>query len=188
MNPMLLDIPSEFYTERLLIRVPRQGDGKVVYEAIQASINELKYWLPFAREEQSEETIEINLRNAIANFLTRKDMRLLVFLKENNQFIGSSGLHNPNWDIPKFEIGYWIDTRFCGNGYMTEAVSGITNFAFHELKARRIEIRCDTLNLKSKAIPERLGFILEGTLRNDDFSIDGTRLRDTYVFSKVSNE
>jgi ribosomal-protein-serine acetyltransferase len=97
MNPVLMDIPSEFYTERLIIRVPRSGDGKMVYESIQASIIELKQWLPFAREEQTEEKIETNLRNAYAKFLTREDMRLLIFLKENNEFIGSSGLHNPSW-------------------------------------------------------------------------------------------
>jgi len=186
MDPILLDIPVEFYTERLIIRVPRPGDGKAVYESIKASVNELKQWLPFAREEQSEEKIEINLRNAYSKFLAREDMRLLLFLKETNEFIGSSGLHNPNWDIPKFEIGYWIDSRYSGNGYMTEAVNGITDFAFQVLHARRITIRCDTLNERSKAIPERLGFELEGTLRNDDRSVDGTRLRDTHIYAKVA--
>ncbi|MDQ0088846.1 hypothetical protein J2T12_002256 [Paenibacillus anaericanus] len=88
MNPVLMDIPTEFYTERLIIRVPRPGDGKVVYESIQASIIELKQWLLFTREEQTEEKIETNLRNAYAKFLTRDDMRLLIFLKENNELVG----------------------------------------------------------------------------------------------------
>lgn len=72
-----------------------------------------------------------------------------------------------------------------GNGYMTEAVQGITNFAFTELKARRVEIRCDTLNYKSKAIPERLGFQLEGTLRSDDFSVDKSQIRDTHIYALI---
>jgi ribosomal-protein-serine acetyltransferase len=76
-------------------------------------------------------------------------------------------------------------TRFGGNGYMTEAVQGISDYAFNELKARRIEIRCDTLNLKSRAIPERLCYTLEGTLRNEDISADGTRLKDTFIYAKV---
>jgi ribosomal-protein-serine acetyltransferase len=117
--------------------------------------------------------------------LRREDLRLLIFLKDTNQFVGSSGLHNPNWDVPKFEIGYWIATRYSGSGYMTEAVQGITNYAFSELKARRLEIRCDTQNLKSKAIPERLGYSLEGTLRNDDVSVGGSSLRDTCIYAKT---
>jgi ribosomal-protein-serine acetyltransferase len=185
MNPILLDFPSQFVTDRLLIRIPYPGDGKVVYEAIQASINEFKNWLPFVQKEQSEQNTEANIREAHLRFLKREDLRLLIFLKESSQFIGSSGLHNPNWDVPKFEIGYWIDTRYSGKGYMTEAVQGISNYAFNELKARRLEIRCDTLNEKSKAIPERLGFSLEGILRNEDVSIDGSKLRDTFIYAKI---
>ncbi|RXZ77454.1 N-acetyltransferase [Paenibacillaceae bacterium] len=185
MNPILIDFPNQFTTDRLLIRMPLPGDGKVVYEGFLASINELKQWLPFAQHEQSEQSIEANLREAHSKFIQREDLRLLIFDKETKQFIGSSGLHNPDWRIPKFEIGYWIDTRFSGRGYMTEAIQGIANFAFSELKARRLEIRCDTLNAKSKSIAERLSFTLEGILRNDDISADGSRLRDTFIFSKI---
>lgn len=186
MNPILFDFPTEIFTERLHIRMPLPGDGKVVFEAVQASIEELKPWLPFAKYEQTETNTETNIRESYAKFIKREDLRLLIFLKETNQFIGSSGLHNPNWKVPKFEIGYWMDTRFGGQGYMTEAVQGITEYAFHELKARRLEIRCDTLNHKSRAIPERLGFTLEGTLKNEDLSVSGNGLRDTFLFAKTN--
>lgn len=185
MNPILLDIKTQFYTERLLIRMPMPGDGKAVYEAIQASINELKQWLPFAQKEQSEQQTEINMREAHLRSLKREELRLLIFDKNTKQLIGSSGLHNPDWDIPKFEIGYWIDSRYSGKGYMTEAVQGITDYAFNELKARRLEIRCDTLNFKSQAIPEKLGYTLEGTLRNEDISVDGSTLRDTHIYAMI---
>jgi RimJ/RimL family protein N-acetyltransferase len=165
--------------------MPVPGDGTMVYEAIQASIEELKAWLPFAHFEQSESNTEANIREAHLKFLRREDLRLLIFLKDTQQFVGSSGLHRPNWSVPKFEIGYWIDTRLSGNGYMTEAVQGITNYAFTELKARRLEIRCDALNVRSQAIPEKLGFLLEGTLRNEDTSMDGKELRDTFVYAKI---
>lgn len=188
MNPILLDFPSQFFTDRLLIRSPLPGDGKVVYESIMASIYELRKWLPFAQKEQSEETIETNLREAHLKFLKREDLRFLIFHKETHQFIGSSGLHNPNWNIPKFEIGYWIDSRHSGQGYMTEAVQGISDFAFNVLKARRVEIHCDTLNVRSRLIPERLGFILEGTLRKEDIAVDGGTLRDTFIFAKIDDD
>ncbi|RED66154.1 GNAT family N-acetyltransferase [Cohnella lupini] len=188
MNPILLDFPTQFTTDRLLIRMPLPGDGKIVYESTISSINELKEWLPFARNEQSEHGSEANIREAHAKFLKREDLRLLILHKETNQFIGSSGLHLPDWNIPKFEIGYWIDSRMSGKGFMTEAIQGITDFAFNELKARRIEIRCDNLNEKSKAIPQRLGFQLEGTLRNDGFSADGSRLRDTLIYAQINKE
>ncbi|MBD7963566.1 GNAT family N-acetyltransferase [Fictibacillus norfolkensis] len=186
MKPILMNFPTEFTTDRLLIRMPKPGDGKAMFEAIHASLDELKPWLPFAHFEQTEEDVEANIREAYLKFLSREDLRLLVFLKENGNLIASSGLHRINWEIPKFEIGYWIDTRYTGKGYMTEAVQGITEFASKELNARRIEIRCDTQNVKSAAIPERLGFTLEGILRNDSLEIGSTtKLRDTSVYAKI---
>lgn len=185
MDPLLIEFPEEFTTERLIIRMPRPGDGRAVYEAIQASIHELKPWLPFAQEEQTLQDVELNIRSAYISFLKREDLRLLVFLKETGALIASSGLHQINWSIPKFEIGYWIDSRYSGKGYMTEAVKGIADFAFHELKARRVEIRCDAKNVKSRAIPERLGFTLDGILKNDDMSPDTNELRDTCIYSKI---
>jgi RimJ/RimL family protein N-acetyltransferase len=183
-KPILKDFPSEFTTDRLLIRMPMPGDGPAVYDAVTASLEELKPWLPFANHEQTLEGVEANLRESHAQFLKREDLRLLVFLKETGEFIASSGLHRINWDIPKFEIGYWIDTRHSGKGYITEAVYGITRFAFEELAANRVEIRCDPNNVKSRAVAERLSYTLEGTLRNDDRGVDGS-LRDTCVFAKV---
>lgn len=185
MNPLLIKFPTEFSTERLLIRMPMPDDGKAVYRAIQASINELIPWMNFAHMEQSQQDLEINVREAYIKFIKREDLRLHIFLKDTGEFIASSGLHRINWDIPKFEIGYWIDTRYSGKGYITEAVQGIVDFAFNELKARRLEIRCDPLNEKSRRVPERLGFTLEGILRNDSLSADGKELRDTCVFAMI---
>lgn len=184
MNPLLIDFPAEFETDRLLIRMPLPGDGAVVCDAITASIAELKPWMPFAQKVQTSEECEINIRKAQVNFLNRTDLRLLVFKKATGEFIASSGLHRINWEVPKFEIGYWIDTRHSGNGFMTEAVEGICGFAFRELKARRVEIRVDALNVKSRAIPERLGFILEGILRNESLSVTG-ELSDTCIYAKI---
>jgi len=185
MKPILIDFPEEFYTDRLIIRKPMPGDGVAVYPAMQASMNELKQWMPWAHMEQTQEDLEANLREAHVRFLTREDLRLHIFHKETGAFIASSGLHRINWDIPKFEIGYWIDSRFSGNGYMTEAVQAIVNFAFNELKAKRVEFRCDTRNVRSRAIPERLGFTLEGVLKNDELSGDKKEVRDTCVYAKV---
>lgn len=176
--------PEEFHSERLLIRAPRVEDAADVYDALTYSHPELKGWLPFAKDKPTLEGVEDSLRGAVADFITRKDLRLHLYRREDGAFIGSSGLHRINWDVPKFEIGYWIDTRYTGLGYMTEAVERITQFAAETLGARRIEIRCDTENRKSRAIPEKLGYELEGILKNDDVAADGS-LRDTCVYAKL---
>lgn len=68
---------------------------------------------------------------------------------------------------------------------MTEAIHELTHFAMVDLKARRLEIRCESTNTKSRTIPEKLGYELEGILRNEDFSADGKRLTDTCIYAKI---
>lgn len=127
----------------------------------------------------------MNIREAHIKFLKRESLRFLIFHRETKDFIGSSSLHNIVWEIPKCEIGYWIHTKFSGNGYMTEAIYELTKLAMKNLKCRRIEVRCESTNIKSRSIPKRLGFKLEGILRNEDLSADGKNLTDTCIFAKT---
>ncbi|WP_409298945.1 GNAT family N-acetyltransferase [Peribacillus sp. SCS-26] len=186
MNPILKDVPIQMETDRLILRAPLQaGDGYVVHQAIKDSINELKQWLLLFQTIPAVEETEILLRNAYIDFLRRESFRYLIFQKGTNHFIGTASLHRINWEISKCEIGYWINSQFSGNGYMTETVNALTQFGFQQFKFKRIEIRCESTNLKSRAIPEKLGFDLEGTLRNDDLSADGSKLTDTCIYSLI---
>ncbi|SDJ78244.1 GNAT family N-acetyltransferase [Sediminibacillus albus] len=185
MNPILYEIPAVLETERLLLRRPESGDGKAVNDAVKASIQELRPWMPFAQRIPTVEDSEINCREAYSSFINRVNLRYLLFHKETNAFIGSSGFHNIDWNVPKCEIGYWIHTTYSGYGYMTEAVNKLTQFALSDLKCQRVEIRCEAKNLKSRAIPEKLEFALEGILRNDDLSADGQHLTDTCIYAKT---
>lgn len=184
-TPVLLDFSDRFESERLLIRAPQRADAIHSYEAIKHSIDSLRPWMPFAQKKPDLKQIEANLIEAAADFQMRRDLRLHFFLKETGEFIGSSGLHRIDWEVRKFEIGYWVDNRFEGKGYVTEAVERITRFAFEELGANRVEIRCDPDNVRSRAVAERLNFKLEGILRNDTISRVNNKVRDTCVYSKI---
>ncbi|HET7657269.1 MAG TPA: GNAT family N-acetyltransferase, partial [Bacillales bacterium] len=121
MDPILLDIPTEIKTKRLWLHVPKPGEGKKVNEAIQESLEELKPWLHFARNKQTVEDTERYNRKAYADFLLRKDLRFHIYELKSNRFLGTIGLHHIDWEIPKFEIAYWMRTKAAGNGYMSEA-------------------------------------------------------------------
>ncbi|MDN4606365.1 GNAT family N-acetyltransferase [Sporosarcina highlanderae] len=179
------NLPSEIESERLLIRMPEVEDALDLWNAKRNSRASLKEWMPWAQEEAELHSTEENLRQAIADFITRKDLRLHIFLKETGEFIGSTGLHRINWSIPKFEIGYWLDSKFEGRGLMTEAVERLTRFAFEELGARRVEIRCDEENVKSRSVAVRTGYELEGILKSDSLSANGEQLRNTCIYAKV---
>ena len=186
MDSLLLDFPESFESDRLTIRAPRVGDGAEINAAVRETFDDLKVWMPWAQQIPTLEESEDFVRHAQSEFLGRKDLTLFLFLKGTNTMVGGSGLHRINWDIPKFEIGYWCRKRFQGQGYMTESTEAITKFAFETLGAKRVEIRCDTKNVRSQRIPERLGFKLEGTLRNDSLSPSGA-LRDTLIFAKIKD-
>jgi RimJ/RimL family protein N-acetyltransferase len=179
--------PFELVTERLIIRAPAITDALYLREAITESIEALRPWMVWADHVPTLLEAEDNCSRAAEDFKEGKDFRLHLFLRDSGVFIGGSGLHNVVWSIPKFEIGYWVRQSHSGHGYGSEAVTEITRFAFAELGAKRVEIRTSTRNIKSQRIPESLGFILEGILRNDARHIDGS-LRDTKVYSKIEKE
>lgn len=184
MDPILIEFPESFETERLHIRAPLWGDGVSMNMAIGESLEELKPWMPFAQTFPTLDESEKFTREARLDFLKRNQLHMRIFNKATGSFIGCSGLHRINWELRNFEIGYWIRSSCAGNGYMTEAVNGITDFAIRELEANRIEIRCSARNIKSAAVAERAGYTLEGILRRERLGLDG-EMHDSKLFAKV---
>lgn len=183
-NPLLLDFPDHFDTDRLHIRAPRPGDGAVVNAAIRDSFDALRQWMPWAQTPQEVADTETVMREMAAKFLLRENLMMLLFRKVDGAFVGSSGLHRIDWSVPSFEIGYWIRTSMGGQGYMTEAVNGITAFAFDTLNAERIEIRMDARNERSSAVAIRAGYTFEARLQRQTRGADGS-LRDTLIYVKL---
>lgn len=188
MKPILLDIPESFESERLLIRVLKPGDGAMLQEAYLESYPRLKPWFPWAQNESSVEEREIFCREKYASFIKKEDMTLMMILKSENKFIGGSGLHVHNWDVPSFEIGYWVRTGYEGKGYVIEAVNRITRFGFEELKANRIFIRCDVANLRSQSVAKRAGYVYEGTFRNFERKHDNGVLTDMMYYAMTTED
>ncbi len=184
MKPILMDIPDQLETERLILRCPRPGDGAAMLDAILASRAEIGAWLPWANEEQTAETTEEYVRMAMSDFVTRKALRLLMFLKDGGAFVGLSSLHSINWRLPKAELGYWLDTRYSGCGYAVEAVKRLTDFAHDTLGMVRVDIHCDSLNVKSRGVAERAGFVFEARLYHSWRGVEG-ELRDELIFARI---
>jgi RimJ/RimL family protein N-acetyltransferase len=172
-------------TDRLLIRTHKYGDGKQINEAMVESIKDLEQWMPWADHIPPVEETEEYVRKSMSNFILREALDYLIFLKGSNIFIGCIGFPRLDWSVPKFEIGYWLRSSFHGNGYMTEAVEYMSKFAFDTLKAKRVEIHVNSKNLRSMKVAERLGFELEGVLKNSAYSkVEG--IRDTAIYAKVN--
>lgn len=187
MKPILRDFPMPIHTERLLIRPPQLGDGAIINAAVVESYDALKSIMPWAQTIPTVDDSEEYARFAAANWILKKNeepyLPLSIFRKDTLEYIGGTGFHHMNWDVPAVEIGYWLNTRQQNQGFMTETVNAIARYAFLEFKAKRIEIRCDITNVRSKKIPERLGFRLEATLKNDRINVQTQAPSDTLIYA-----
>jgi len=186
-SPILRDVRDEFESERLLIRAPRPGDGAAVHEAIQESLAELLPWMPWAHEPHSVDASEAFARLAQANFLARRDLPVFLFRRYDGMFVGGSGLHDLNWSVPSFGIGYWVRTSLVGQGFATEAAARIAHFAFEELAAERVEIWCDAANERSAAVARRAGFALEARVQRNRRNTSG-ELADSLCFVRLRED
>ena len=180
--PILRHVPEELMGERVIVRPWRTCDAQDVWEAIEESREQIREWLPWVDATKRVEDCMETSRRAMARWITRDDLGLLVRERSTGRYLGGSGLHRIDWEVPSFEIGYWLRTSAQGQGYMTEAVALIMRMAFDSLGAKRVCIHCSSGNERSAAVARRLGFIHEGTLRNHARETDG-ELRDTLIFA-----
>lgn len=180
-HPQALEFPEQFETERLILRPPKPGDGANMHAAVIESVAELRPWLPWAINPANAEEYEVLCRRKYAEWLLREDLMLTLWRKSDGKFVGGSGLHRINWSVPCVEIGYWCRSALAGQGYITEAVIGITRFAFEHLRAQRSEIRVDVGNTRSIAVAERAGYTREAVMARNMRGTDGT-LRDLAIY------
>jgi RimJ/RimL family protein N-acetyltransferase len=120
-------------------------------------------------------------------WLAGKDFSVQAHLKTTGTLAVCAGLHPLDWDVPKFEIGYWCRARYQGHGYVTETVQALTRVGFEIFAANRIEIRCDERNIRSRRVAERAGYNLEAILKHDQVAPDGS-LRNTLVFAMLPEQ
>ena len=183
MEHPILPLPHE--TQRLILRSPSPAYAAAIQEAVEESFAELHPWMPWAARLQSLDESKAYLERSEALFHSGEDFAVSGFLRDSGQFALGAGLHVRSWNVPKFEIGYWCRTSLQRRGYTTEAVTALTQIAFSQMGAMRVEIRCNSRNQRSRLVAERAGFRLEAELRSDDRANDGS-LRDTIIYALYS--
>jgi ribosomal-protein-serine acetyltransferase len=183
-NPILLDIPNQFESTRLILRTPLDGDGSITFPALLETQETFARWFPNVHIPTSIQEVEEYLREEQANLLLRQSIRLLIFRQDTGKFVGESQFTNFDWGTPRCEIEYWVRTSMQKQGFMTEAVKRMTDFGFDVLHMARISIHCDPNNTAGVRVAEKAGYLLEGTLRNHRRQSDG-QLADTAIYSMI---
>lgn len=165
-------------TERLILRCFEFKDVYELKSAIDESKDHLLRWMAWAKHEPEEVDKKLErIRRRRVEFDTDEAYHYGVFLQEDNKFIGSISLMRRSGD-KSLELGYWLHVNYINKGYITEAASALVKIAFELHQVERVEVHCDEKNFKSAAVPKKLGFTHEATIRSNEKNEDGTRKRD----------
>lgn len=139
----------------------------------------LRQWLAWVDGNHSVDDSQVFIRNVLQQFANNNGLQAGIWFRgavargaAEGVLAGVIGHNYIDWANGKTELGYWLGAAFQGRGLMTRACRALTDYSFHELHLNRVEILCAAGNRKSRAIPERLGFTQEGTLRQAEWLYD----------------
>lgn len=144
----------------------------------------LREWLPWVDSTLRQEDTLSFIRASLEQFASNSGFAAGVWW--NEQFVGVVGTHKIDWLNRKVELGYWLGKNFQGQGIMTDASRAAVTHLLVEMDLNRVTIQCATGNAKSCAIPRRLGFSLEGTMR--DGQLLNGRYEDLLMFAMLRRD
>lgn len=152
---------------RILIRPPRRSDAAGWSELRATSRQFLEPWEPsWTGDAASVAAFRRRRRQMLAEWQARTGYGFLIFDRQDGALLGGISLTNVRRGVASAgSLGYWIGEPYARNGYMTEAVSCLLDFAFGELGLNRVEAACLPENIASRALLRKTGFVEEGLAR-----------------------
>ncbi|OPH52105.1 alanine acetyltransferase [Paenibacillus ferrarius] len=156
--------------EELTLKVLEQEDAPALFALTDGSRHYLREWLPWVDGTEQIENTKSFIQFCQNQQASNNGFQTGIWF--NGEIAGCIGYHAIDWSNQKTSIGYWLGENYQGNGIMTKSCKRLVEYAFKELDLNRVEIRCGVGNLKSKAIPEKLGFRQEGHIREAEWLYD----------------
>ena len=143
-----------------------EEDMPAVVDVVNASLDHLKPWMPWAQETMTLEAQLDFFRDSDKQWDEGSNFIYGIF-DPSGRVVGGTGFHVRNGP-GVLEIGYWLARDAAGKGLMTRVADALTKAASTVEGVTRVEIHCDADNTRSAAIPKRLGYSL---LRVEDREI-----------------
>ena len=141
-------------------------------------------WMFWIGDDYSLADAERHIKLALDRFAANNGFEAGIWRK--GELAGCIRYNYIDWAHRNTELGYWLGASFQGHGLATKACRALIDHAFSELGLNRVEIRCMSENLKSRRIPEKLGFVEEGTLRQVRWRHD--HFDDHVVYGMLASE
>lgn len=172
-----------YVDKNIKLKIVELSDAVDIYNTINNQRGYLSVWLPFV-----EYTKNIDYtKKYIQSILESPDDTKIYVIQYNDSFGGLIGFNKINKLNKSAEIGYWLSEPLQKKGIVTKSVKVLIDFAFRKLDINRIQIKCNTENIRSKKIPQRLGFHFEGIERaGEQVSVES--FVDLEVYSKLKTD
>ena len=171
-------------TARLLLRETRPEDEDDVHEyASDPCVSRYESWGPNTREKTHE---VVARRLKAQQEWPRDEIDLAVELKSEHRVIGTMKLHIKDHEKSSAYIGYVFNRRYWNHGYATEAARALLNSAFRDFNLHRIWATCDTRNVASSRVMEKLGMRREAHFVKDAFQKG--EWCDSYLYAILADE
>ncbi len=157
-------------TDTLTLDFFKDDDAPVLFQLIsknRAYLKEFLPWLDFCKSiEDSQEFIR---KTTIEN---NENTALTLCIRKTDQIIGVICFHAFDHNSKSAGIGYWLDNDHQGKGIITLACENLIQYGFNDLNLAEIKISCGRANIKSMAVPERLGFVRKKIIPQKEWLYD----------------
>ena len=170
--------------EEVELRLLEERHVPAIFSLIEQDRDYLREWLPWVDRTVSAEDTLAFVHRSLEQFASNQGFNAGIW--NQSRLCGVIGFHKVDWLNRRAEIGYWLGKMFQGQGLMTDACRAMIRHAFLEWDLNRLEIRCASGNVGSCAIAKRLGFTLEGTMR--EAGIVDERMLDLHMFGLLRRE
>jgi ribosomal-protein-serine acetyltransferase len=174
LHKLLPNIPIRLDTERLIVRKCVEGDGRELYLLLERNGNR-----EFLRENvedvssiKTEEEAEIKVRKHSAEWFARDRFVMGIWLKSEDKYVGQIWIEPKKWEVPSFEIGWFLGQGYQGRGIATEAVRRSLEFIFNDLNAHKVIVITRDTNSRSCKLAKRLEVRREDHLRESGIEND----------------
>lgn len=152
-------------TARLTLRQVRDSDAEAIY-AFRHDPDVSRYNAdPYESVDEAEALIH-RLRR---QFDSKTTLSWALTLKGEDQVIGLCGFGYWARQIRMAELGFDLAKTYWGRGLITEAAGVVVRFGFDQMNLNRIVAEVHGNNAASIRVMEKLGFMLEGVLRDDGY-------------------
>jgi ribosomal-protein-serine acetyltransferase len=157
-------------TDCVELRQIEEGDAQPLTDLIDRNRAYLKEWLPWLDNSTDIHDTARFIGRSIEQALDDNGLTLAIVY--SGSLAGVVGQHYLDSINRRTELGYWLDSAHQGKGIVTRSVARLVDYAFAAQNCHRVIIHCAVGNVKSRAIPERLGFVQEGVLREAEWLYD----------------